>query len=177
MRARVIKILLALIIQLNWLFPMETVKGLDINKFMGKWYVISSIPNFVEEDNQNCYDIYTLNHDGSVSIEYFAIKNDKEFYLKQEATIIDTINFSKWAVRFTKPWIPFYRAPYEVIVLDKVNYGYMVVGYPGNDYGWIMARNSFMAEDLYEQIIEELEINFNYKREQFQMVYHDSLKY
>ena len=68
------KVLINIII-LSFAFSMDTVKNIDIDKFMGKWYVISNIPNFVEKGCENAYDIYTLTPDGTVDVFYYAIKN------------------------------------------------------------------------------------------------------
>ena len=159
---------------MSLIYSMETVTQLNINKFMGKWYVISAIPNFVEKGCKDAYDIYELNQDGTISVEYFAQKNGKAFNIKQEATVIDTINYSKWIMKFVKPWIPLFSAPYEVIILDKINYHYMVVGYPGNDYGWIMCRNNFMDNELYAHILNRLEKDFKYNKQVFKKVIHEN---
>ena len=37
--------------------PEKPVKFVDLEKFMGKWYVISAIPNFVENGCNDAYDI------------------------------------------------------------------------------------------------------------------------
>ena len=79
--------LITLIFGLN--FSFETVKNLDIERFMGKWYVIAAIPTFVEKNCENAYDIYTLNEDGTVDIKYFADKNGSPFTISQKGTIID----------------------------------------------------------------------------------------
>ena len=150
---------------------MDTVNNIDVPRFMGKWYVISTIPNFVERGCENAYDIYTLNPDGTIDVLYYAIKDGEEFTIKQNGEIIDKVNNSTWKMRFTKPYIPFYRAPYEVIVLDD-EYDYMVVGYPDNEYGWIMSRTNYMDEKIYQQILNTLELDFGYKKEAFKKVLH-----
>ena len=150
---------------------MDTVDNIDVPRFMGKWYVISTIPNFVERGCENAYDIYTLNPDGTIDVLYYAIKDGEEFTIKQNGEIIDKVNNSTWKMRFTKPYIPFYRAPYEVIVLDD-EYDYMVVGYPDNEYGWIMSRTNYMDEKIYQQILNTLELDFGYKKEAFKKVLH-----
>ena len=150
----------------------ETVKNLDIEKFMGKWYVIAAIPTFVEKNCQDAYDIYTLNEDGTVDIKYFADKNGSPFEISQKGTIIDTVNNSKWKITFPDYWIPFFSSPYEVIILEEVNYNYMVVGYPGNSYGWIMARSPLMENETFEKIMLELVDDFGYEREKFQIIKH-----
>ena len=163
------KILLILII--GYCISMNTVKNLDLKKFMGKWYVIANIPNFIEKNHQNSYDIYSLNKNGSIDISYFGQKNGKTIHLKQNAIVTDTVNYSSWKIRFTKPYIPFFRAPYKVIILDK-NYDYMVIGYEENKFGWVMARKPIMNQQLYDNIMDDLENNFNYKQNQFIKVIH-----
>ena len=166
------KVLINIII-LSSVFSMDTVKNIDIDKFMGKWYVISNIPNFVEKGCENAYDIYTLTPDGTIDVFYYAIKNGEEFTIKQNGEIIDKIHNSTWEMRFTKPYIPFYRAPYKVIVLDD-DYNYMVVGYPGNTYGWIMARSASMEAKIFEKIMTSLEDDFGYDRDNFKIIKHSS---
>ena len=165
------RMLLIYITILSFVFTMDTVNNIDIPRFMGKWYVISTIPNFVERGCENAYDIYTLNPDGTIDVLYYAIKDGEEFTIKQNGEIIDKVNNSTWKMRFTKPYIPFYRAPYEVIVLDD-EYDYMVVGYPDNEYGWIMSRTNYMDEKIYQQILNTLELDFGYKKEAFKKVLH-----
>ena len=168
------KILLLIFIYINCVFAMKTVEQLNIKRFMGKWYVISAIPNFIEKGCEDAYDIYTLNKDGTISVEYYANKNGKEFNIMQVASILDTINNSKWNMKFIDPWVPFFSAPYDVIILDEENYNYMVIGYPNNDYGWIMCRNTTMNKKNYLQILDVLEKKFNYKIEQFKKIIHNN---
>ena len=42
----------------------------------------------------------------------------------------------------------------------------MVVGYPDNTFGWIMARSNILDEDIYQRIIEELESDFGYDKKE-----------
>ena len=156
---------------LSFIFTMDTVNNIDIPRFMGKWYVISTIPNFIERGCENAYDIYTLNLDGTIDVLYSAIKDGEEFTIQQNGEIIDKVNNSTWRMRFTKPYIPFYRAPYEVIILDD-EYDYMVVGYPDNEYGWIMSRANHMDEKIYQEIVNILEVDFDYEKESFKKVLH-----
>tara|TARA_B110000263_G_C15181332_1_gene451693 strand:- start:331 stop:795 length:465 start_codon:yes stop_codon:yes gene_type:complete len=152
------------------LFPHPVVKDLDINRFMGRWYVIAIIPNWFE-DGTNSYDDYKLNDDGTIDILYHAIKNGVKQEVKQKG-YVNEIEPSRWKVQFIKPYIPFYKAPYEVIILDS-NYKYMVVGYPGNSYGWIMARSANMNNEIYQNIINQLESEFGYEKDVFKKVIHN----
>ena len=154
------------------IFSMEPVKNLDIDKFMGKWYVISNIPNFIENKVTDSYDEYTLNSDGTIEIFYHGLKNNKPVTLKQRATILNKENNSEWKLKLTRPCIPFLRLPYKVIILDE-NYQYMAVGYPKNKYGWIMSRTNKMDDDLYFKILTTLQVKFGYDINQFKKVIHN----
>ena len=152
------------------MLPHEVVQNINIEKFMGKWYVISLIPNFVEKGCTNSSDTYTLNDDGTIDIKYYAIKDGKERAIKQKG-FVNEIEPARWDIQFLKPYIPFYRAPYEVIVLDP-NYKYMVVGYPDNSFGWVFSRETVLDDNIYEKILDELEADFSYNKEKFQKVIH-----
>ena len=74
-------IVLLLIVTIGYSHPV--VQNLDIERFMGRWYVISIIPNWFE-DGKNAYDDYVLNPDGTVGVTYYAIKNGEVKTLKQK---------------------------------------------------------------------------------------------
>ena len=50
----------------------------------------------------------------------------------------------------------------------------MVVGYPGNTYGWIMARSASMEAKIFEKIMTSLEDDFGYDRDNFKIIKHSS---
>ena len=41
------------------------VKNVDIERFMGKWYVIAIIPNWIEKNPYNSIEEYSLNEKGT----------------------------------------------------------------------------------------------------------------
>ena len=140
---------------------------------MGRWYVISLIPNWIEQGGENSYDDYFLNEDGTIDITYRTIINGEVKTIKQKGFIVDKNIPSRWEIKFIKPWVPFYRAPYEVIILDE-NYEFMVVGYPDNSYGWIMSRSTSIDDELYNEIINQLNKNFGYNKNSFTKVIHNN---
>ena len=164
------KYLLGVFIFPAFLLSHPVVQDIDIERFMGRWYVYAIIPNWVE-DGTNSYDDYELNEDGTVDISYYAIKDGEEKGIKQKG-YISKDEPGRWEVQFMKPYIPFYRAPYEVIILEP-NYSYMVVGYPGNSYGWIMSRTTVLEDETYAKILNQLESEFGYDKSLFEKVVHD----
>ncbi len=108
---------------------------------------------------------------GTIDITYKATRNGRIKTLRQKGIVSSESN-ARWKIKFLKPFIPFLKAPYEVVLLDS-NYTYMAVGYPDNNYGWIMARDTVIQDDLYNEIIEKLDKDFNYSKGSFQKVVHD----
>ena len=116
---------------------------------------------------------YALNKDGTVSITYNAIKNGKERIIKQKG-YVDELEPARWEVQFLKPiYVPFYRAPFEVIILDST-YQYTVIGYPDNSYGWILSRETTLDDDVYQEVLNDLENEFGYDKEVFEKVIHNN---
>ena len=49
---------------------METVENVDLERFMGDWYVIANIPTFLEKDAYNAVETYRLDDDGSIDTTF-----------------------------------------------------------------------------------------------------------
>ena len=60
---------------------MKTVEFVDLEKFMGKWFVIALVPNMIEKGATNSSDTYVLNDDGTIDITYDAIKDGSYEYM------------------------------------------------------------------------------------------------
>jgi apolipoprotein D and lipocalin family protein len=131
--------------------PLKTVAHVDLPRFMGAWYVIGTIPWFVERDNVGTMDIYKLRPDGKIDITY--VFHKKELSAKREemhavGTVVDKQSNARWGVRFLWP----FQAPYLVIDLAP-DYSTTVIGHPSRDLIWIMARNPLMPEGDYQKIL------------------------
>ena len=150
---------------------MKTVEYVNLERFMGKWFVIALVPNMIEKGATNSSDIYKLNQDGTIDITYDAIKDGKPRQIKQKGTVINKTSNSEWTIQMRKPFVPFMKFPFKIVYIDD-NYEYMAVGYPKNTMGWIMGRKSQITDEEYEQIMISLR-KLGYTDEQFEFVQHD----
>ena len=50
--------------------PMQTVPYVDLERFMGDWYVVANIPTFVEKGAHNPIESYALNPDGTIATTF-----------------------------------------------------------------------------------------------------------
>lgn len=134
--------------------PLKTVPHVDLERFMGAWYVIGVIPWVVEKDNVGTMDIYEMRKDGKIAIRYVFHKKTlsapaQEW--KATARVVNKTTNSEWAVQFIWP----FEAPYLVIGLSK-DYETTVIGHPSRKLLWIMSRKPVMAEAEYEKILREV---------------------
>lgn len=133
---------------------MDTVEYVDLNRFMGRWYVIGIIPNFIEKNAVNGIETYTLNEDGTIAIEYQFRNKSSQGKLKTmhpKAWVYNRKTNAEWRVQF------FYPIKFPYLIIDLADdYSYTVIGVPNRKFVWIMSRNAQIAEETYQQILTRL---------------------
>jgi len=131
---------------------METVDHVELERFMGSWYVIANIPTFLEKGAHNAVETYELNEDGSIQTTFTFLKDgfdgeEKEYNPK--GFVRDTESNATWGMRFIWP----IKADYRIVYLDD-NYTQTVIARQKRDFIWIMARTPSISDDDYERLIE-----------------------
>ncbi len=133
---------------------METVRRVDIPRFMGNWYVIASIPTWVEEGAHNAVESYRLDADGTVGTTFTFRKGGFDGPVKTyrpRGFILDTDSNAVWGMQFLWP----IKSEYRIIHLDD-EYSRTVIGRSRRDYVWIMARTPDMEEAEYRRLADWL---------------------
>lgn len=131
--------------------PLETVDYVDLERFMGDWYVIANIPTFIEKGAHNAVETYSLNDDGSIATR-FTFRADsfdgeqKEY--NPTGFVTDSESNAVWGMRFIWP----VKADYRVIYLDD-NYSVTVIGRNKRDFVWLMAREPEIPRKTYEELV------------------------
>ena len=129
---------------------METVKQVDLERFMGDWFVIANIPTFVEKGAYNAVESYALNPDGTIATTFTFNKDGFDGPLKTHnptGFIRDESN-ALWWMQFIWP----FKADFRIVWLDP-DYSITVIARAKRDYVWIMAREPEIPADTYEEII------------------------
>jgi len=132
--------------------PIHTVDAVDIEKFMGDWYVIASIPTFIEKEAYNAMESYRLAEDGTIETTFTFNKGAFEGPLKvyrPRGFIQDKQSNAVWGMQFFWP----IKAEYRIIYLTD-DYAQTVIGRTKRDYVWIMARQPAMPEEDYNRILD-----------------------
>jgi apolipoprotein D and lipocalin family protein len=132
--------------------PIETADRVDLDRFMGPWYVIASIPTFAEKDVYNGIETYRLDADGTVATTFSFNKGGFDGPVKTyhpRGFIRDTKSNAVWDMQFVWP----FKAEYRIIYLNE-DYTQTVIGRTKRDYVWIMARDPSIPTDDYDRIIQ-----------------------
>jgi len=129
---------------------------------MGDWYVIASIPTFIEKDAFNAIESYRLDDDGTVATTFKFNKGSFDGPLKEyhpRGYVRDKNSNAVWGMQFIWP----FKAEYRIIFLSE-DYSQTVIGRTKRDYVWIMARKKTIPADEYEEILKFLqEQDYNIK--------------
>ena len=174
MNSYIKSIILVIVLLIVWFFlgtkeeEMKTVDFVDIEKFMGDWYVVANIPTYIEKNAVNAIESYTLNENGNIDINFtFSELNPNGEIKKYSAKgfIYNKESNAEWRVQFFWP----IKFSYKVIYLDN-NYKYTVVGVPNRKYLWIMSKEPEIEEVRYNEILEILKTKYNYDIKKIQLV-------
>lgn len=133
---------------------LKTVDRVDINQFMGPWYVIACIPTFIETKATNAIETYRLNPDGTVDTVFTFNKGGFDGPPKRynpRGYIVDKVNNSTWGMQFIWP----FKSEYLITYLNQ-DYSQTVIGRNKRDYVWIMARTPQIPEADYQQLVGDL---------------------
>lgn len=135
---------------------VRTESYVDIERFMGDWYVIASIPTFLEKDAFNAMERYELDDDGTIKTTFSFRKggfDGKQKRYNPRGFIFDTESNAIWGMRFVWP----IKSDYRIVYVND-DYSQTIIGRNKRDFVWIMARTpSISDEDFFNhaQLIRE----------------------
>lgn len=134
--------------------PLRTVEQVDLERFMGSWYVIGNIPTPIEKQAYNAVERYQRNADGTVATTFTFRKggfDGPEKVYRPKGFVRDASN-AVWGMQFLWP----VKAEYLIVELDP-DYRYTVIGRSKRDYLWIMAREPRLDEAIYQGILRRMD--------------------
>ena len=124
----------------------------------GKPFNFCEIANFPQSFQRGCTATtatYTLRADGDIDVLNRCHKDSIDGEVKSalgRARVVERSTNAKLEVSFFRP----FWGDYWIIDLAG-DYSYAVVGHPGRDYLWILARSPTIPEATYETIVTRLQ--------------------
>jgi apolipoprotein D and lipocalin family protein len=125
-------------------------KDVDINRFMGDWYVIANIPTRFEVGAYNAVESYRLDQDGSIATTF--TYRDGAFdgprkVMRPRGFVREGTGNAIWGMQFIWP----IKAEYLIAYVDPA-YTQTIIARSALDYVWIMARTPALTSDEYARL-------------------------
>ncbi len=136
------------------LAPIATAPRVDLQRFMGDWYVIANIPTSFEKDAHNAMESYRLNPDGTIATTFSYRKGGSDGPLKTmkpTGFVRDAESNAVWGMQFLWP----FRSEYLIAYVSP-DYSQTIIARSKRDYVWIMARTPTISEAEYTPLAERV---------------------
>jgi apolipoprotein D and lipocalin family protein len=149
---------------------MQTLKSVDLTKYVGLWYEIAKIPNrFQKQCVKGTTAQYKLLKDGNIEVINSCLTEEGEKDVADGlARIVDKKTNSKLEVSFVSIFgIRLFWGDYWILGLGD-DYEYAVVGTPSRKYGWILSRSPQLEKQKLDKAYEILK-NAGYDIKKFEV--------
>jgi apolipoprotein D and lipocalin family protein len=125
--------------------------SVELQRFMGPWYVIANIPTFIEKGAHNAIESYALDPDGTINTT-FTFRADSfdgaEKRHNPRGFVVPGTNNAVWGMRFIWP----IKAEYVISWVDP-DYSETIIARSARDYVWIMARTPTLSTERYDALL------------------------
>ena len=143
----------------------------DLERFMGTWYVHGYTPTRLDRDAYNATETYKMEPNGKIKTTYRFRKGSldgPEKTYNPTGAVYDKKTNAEWRMRF----FGIINAPYYIVYVDDA-YQYCVIGHPNKKLAWIMSRSREIGEEAYGKLRLELETR-EYELSELQRVTHST---
>ena len=130
--------------------PMATVDYVDIDRFMGDWYVVANIPTFLEKGAHNAVERYDLVSEDTVATTFSFNAGSFDGPLKTYTPtgyVVDRQTNALWGMQFVWP----FKGDFRIVYLAD-DYKNTIIGRQSRDYVWIMSRSPHIDDEQYEEL-------------------------
>jgi len=132
--------------------PLDVVPFVDLQKYLGTWYEIATIPQRFQKGCVGVTAEYSLRKDGDIDVLNTCRQGTLDGKVRTahgKAWVVDKNTNAKLKVRFFWP----FTGAYWVIGLDA-DYQWAIVGHPDRTYLWILSRTPQMDDALYNELLK-----------------------
>ncbi len=135
--------------------PRPGGEQVDLDRFMGDWYVIASIPTPLEKDIYNAVETYERTGPTTIQTTFAFRKGSFDGERKEMnpvGYVRDDGSNALWGMQFIWP----IKADYRIVYLDP-DYSKTIIGRQKRDFVWIMTRKPVIPESEYEELVSVVE--------------------
>jgi apolipoprotein D and lipocalin family protein len=135
--------------------PLPTAENVNINRFMGRWYVHGYTPIIVDKNAYNAIEHYRLDADKKIQTTYQFRDGGFDAEIKTLTPVgwVDekVDSNAQWRMQFIWP----FAADYIILHLDA-DYSETIIAHPSRKYAWIMLRSDVVSDADYDRLLSKL---------------------
>ena len=135
--------------------PLPTAENVNIDRFMGRWYVHGYTPIIVDKDAHNAIEHYRLDADKKIQTTYQFRDGGVDAEIKTLTPVgwVDegVDSNAEWRMQFIWP----FTADYIILHLDA-DYSETIIAHPSRKYAWIMLRSDVVSDADYDRLLSKL---------------------
>lgn len=150
--------------------PVIRATHVDLQRYMGPWFIVGAIGLSLEKGAHNAVETYTLNPDGSIAAVFQFRKNsfDGELVTKVTKAVVQPgSGNAEWRIRIFGPL----KYQYLISHLEP-DYSAAILARDKRDYVWILARDPKMKPPQYDAYVQKIE-DLGYDLSKFSSYPHD----
>jgi apolipoprotein D and lipocalin family protein len=150
--------------------PLPTPEHVDLERFMGRWYVVGYTPIVVDKEAHNAIEHYRLDADAKIHTTYQFREGGFDGELKTYTPVgwvHDAASNAEWRMQFLWP----FRAEYIILHVDE-DYSETIIAHPSRKYAWVMLRKPDVTDAEYAGLVDKL-VAVGYDRDLLQRLPQD----
>ena len=126
----------------------STVEGVDIERYMGRWYELARYDHRFERNMERCEAFYTLEPTGKIGVRNSGV-DSKTGLLR----IVDgKAKLGRRPGQLRVSFFAFFYSDYNILALGE-NYDWALIGSKSPKYLWILSRTPSLPESTIEHIL------------------------
>lgn len=135
--------------------PLPTAESVDIERYVGRWYSISALPQTFTKNCLSQTADYSIINEQTISVLNTCVKAKKMTTISGRAVVVNASTNAELEVTFDNFFTRFFRVKgdYTIMKLDRA-YQYVLVGSKDRKSLWILARETSMPDALYENYVQ-----------------------
>lgn len=134
--------------------PLPTAENVQIERYIGKWYTISSLPQFFTRNCIGQTADYQIINSQTISVLNTCLKKNGKSEIKGQAVVVNAATNAELEVTFNSFFTRLLRVKgdYTIVKLDK-DYRYVLVGSKDRKSLWVLSRTKTMPLEQYLEYV------------------------
>lgn len=136
--------------------PLPTVPYVHLDQYVGKWYAITSLPQFFTKDCEAQTAEYAIKDAKTVTVLNTCIKkNGSTRSIRGEAEVVNPQTNAELVVIFDNFWTKLFRVKgdYNVIKLDE-SYSTVLIGSKNRKSLWLLSKTPYVSDEVKKEFID-----------------------